>query len=115
MGFSEVIRQMRDYMGLNQTHFATRLGVSRQHLWAIEADRLPVSPKRAASFADRLGIETRDFVQAALQSTLDRAGLAFEVNLVEKDRGRARRKTRGCTRTRKTIRRRAGWTERAEA
>ena len=64
---------------LSQVDFAKRLKVSRSHLNDIEKGNKAVSPKRAAKFAKLLGHSEERFVELALQSMIDDAGLKLRV------------------------------------
>lgn len=64
---------------VSQAEFAKRLKISRSHLNDIEKGNKAVSPERAARFADALGHSKERFVELALQSLLDEAGLKLKV------------------------------------
>jgi plasmid maintenance system antidote protein VapI len=59
--------------------FAKRLKISRSHLNDIEKGNKAVSPERAARFARALGHSEERFVELALQSLVDEAGLSLKV------------------------------------
>lgn len=63
----------------SQTEFSRRLRISRSHLNDIEKGNKSVSPERAARFARYLGHAEERFVELALQSMLDEAGLKLKV------------------------------------
>lgn len=75
------VRATREGEGLSQADFARRLRLSRSHLCDIEKGRKPVSPANAAHMAHELGYSEEQWVRLALQDALDRAGLAFTVEL----------------------------------
>jgi transcriptional regulator with XRE-family HTH domain len=87
LSFGQMLTALResDEQTLNQ--FATRLGVSRQHLHQLEAGQKRVSPERAVRFARALGHNEIYFVQLALQDLVDDAGVPARV--VVKVRGEA--------------------------
>lgn len=64
---------------LSQAAFAKRLKISRSHLNDIEKGNKAVSPERAARFAKALGHSEERFVELALQSIVDEAGLKMRV------------------------------------
>ena len=61
--------------------FASKLGISKQHLNDIEKGRKSVSPERAARFAQILGFSEDRFIQLALQDQLTQAGLNYKVHV----------------------------------
>jgi transcriptional regulator with XRE-family HTH domain len=63
----------------SQVEFAKRLQISRSHLNDIEKGNKAVSPERAARFARALGHSEERFVELALQSLVDEAGLKLKV------------------------------------
>lgn len=75
------IRSIRQGEELTQVDFAKKLGVSKQALCDIEHARKPVSPKKAAEYADFLGYSRRQFVQLCLQYILDRDNLGLIVDV----------------------------------
>lgn len=76
--YLQAIRQGEE---LTQAAFAKKLGESRQFICDIEHGRRYVSPKKAASYAKKLGYSVKQFVRLALADLLSRDGLAFEVEL----------------------------------
>ena len=64
---------------LSQAEFAKRLKISRSHLNDIEKGNKAVSPERAARFARLLRHSEERFVELALQSLIDEAGLKLKV------------------------------------
>jgi len=72
----EAIRLGED---ISQAEFAKRLKISRSHLNDIEKGNKAVSPERAARFAHALGHSEERFVELALQSLVDEAGLKLKV------------------------------------
>ena len=64
---------------VSQSEFAKRLKISRSHLNDIEKGNKAVSPDRAARFARALGHSEERFVELALQSLIDEAGLKLKV------------------------------------
>lgn len=72
------IRQSEEY---SQVEFAEKLGISKQRLCDVEHNRKGVSPKLAATYAEKLGYSKEQFVRLALQDMLDREQLEFSVDL----------------------------------
>jgi transcriptional regulator with XRE-family HTH domain len=72
----EAIRLGED---LSQAEFAKKLKISRSHLNDIEKGAKAISPERAARFAKQLRHSEERFVELALQSLLDDAGLKLKV------------------------------------
>jgi transcriptional regulator with XRE-family HTH domain len=70
-------------VGENQSlaQFSQLLGISRSHLCDIEKGRKAVSLSRAIEFADTLGYSKDQFVQLALQTLLQDAGLNYKVSI----------------------------------
>ena len=65
-----------------QVEFADKLGISKQQLCDLEHDRKSVSPKLAATYAKKLGFSQEQFIRLSLQNMLDRAHLAFSVEIL---------------------------------
>jgi transcriptional regulator with XRE-family HTH domain len=66
---------------MSQVAFAKLLGISKQELCDIEKGRKPVSIKRAAEFARKLGYSESQYVRLAIQDQLRRADMNYEVSL----------------------------------
>jgi transcriptional regulator with XRE-family HTH domain len=81
VSFGELIRSMRLCDEISQSDMARRLGISKQHLSAIENQRKAVSPVRAAKFAEVLGYPVDQFVIAAIEDELREAGIAIHFDL----------------------------------
>ena len=75
------ITAIREGEEASLVEFAKKLGISKSHLCDIEKDRKPVSAAKAAEMAHTLGYDEKQFVQLALQDSLKRAGLAYEVKI----------------------------------
>ena len=78
---AKLLRSIRQGDAVTQSEFATRLGVSKQHLSHVENGRKVVSPERAARWAALLGYAESQFVRLALQDALHRAGLRYTVTV----------------------------------
>ena len=76
---SKLIEAIRLGEEVSQAEFAKRLKISRSHLNDIEKGNKAVSPERAARFAHALGHSEERFVELALQSLVDQAGLKLKV------------------------------------
>jgi len=75
---------IRKSKGLPQVKFAEVLNISPQHLCDIEHGRKVVSPKLAASYAEKLGYSKEQFIRLSLQDIVDRDDLGFVVELRSK-------------------------------
>jgi|SRR5215208_6419979 len=76
--FLIAIRQSEE---VSQAEFAKILGVSRQYLCDIERNRRTISPKIAATFANKLGYSPQQFVRLCLQDLVNRAGLKLKIDV----------------------------------
>ena len=77
---------------LTQREFSAKLEISTQHLSDIENERRWVSPEKAQTFAKKLGYLAEDFVQLALQDSLNRVGIDMEVSVTSPAPRKKRRK-----------------------
>jgi transcriptional regulator with XRE-family HTH domain len=75
----KLIEAIRLGENVSQAEFAKQLKISRSHLNDIEKGNKAVSPERAARFAHVLGHSKERFVELALQSLVDEAGLKLKV------------------------------------
>ncbi|MCC2625307.1 MAG: uncharacterized protein K0R14_1180 [Burkholderiales bacterium] len=66
---------------MTQTEFAQLLNISKSHLCDLEHGRKLVSPKLAAQYANRLGYDEEQFIRLALQASIDKAGLNYDIEL----------------------------------
>jgi antitoxin HigA-1 len=83
---------------LTQREFSAKLEISTQHLSDIENERRWVSPEKAQEFAKKLGYLAEDFVQLALQDSLNRVGIDMEVSVTSPaPRKKRRKKPTGST------------------
>ena len=81
MTFGSMLESLRHCDELSQVEMAKKLGVSRAHLCDIEKGRRPVTPEKAAAFADRLGYSVHQFVAQAIEDSLRRIGLKLRVEI----------------------------------
>jgi transcriptional regulator with XRE-family HTH domain len=79
--FGELIRSMRLCDDMSQEVLAKILGISKQHLSAVEKGKKVVSPARAAKFAKALGYPVDQFVLAAIEDELREAGIDLHFDL----------------------------------
>jgi antitoxin HigA-1 len=79
--FGELIKSFRLCDELSQAEFAGKIGISKQHLSAIENGKKAVSPARAAKFAEALGYPADQFVIAAIEDELREAGVNLRIDL----------------------------------
>jgi transcriptional regulator with XRE-family HTH domain len=64
MGFGSEVRRLREQMGLSQTQFAERVGISQPYLARIEGEKhQAVAIDVAFHFADMLGVPVDHFRQ----------------------------------------------------
>jgi transcriptional regulator with XRE-family HTH domain len=80
----KLIWSIRECEEMTQVAFAERLGISKQHLCDLEHDRKSVSPKLAAYYAEILEYSQEQFIQLALQNTVDREGLKVRIEVEPK-------------------------------
>lgn len=81
MSLGMAIRSLRECDSINQGVFAKKLGVTQSYLSDLENDRKQVSPKKAAEFAKALKQSQKQFIRLAIQDSLERSGLHYEVNI----------------------------------
>ena len=81
-----VLRSIRLGDEKTLSEFSKQLGIPLSHLSDMEHGRRTVTVERAAKWADALGYPRATFVQLALQSELDKAGLDFQVTVDVKAR-----------------------------
>lgn len=81
LNFPALMHAIRVGEGQSLAQFSQLLGISRSHLCDIEKGRKAVSISRAIEFADTLGYSKDQFVQLALQTLLQDAGLNYRVSL----------------------------------
>lgn len=79
--FGSMIESIRTADEISQVDLAKRMSISRAHLCDIEKGRRTVSIERAAQFAQVLGYSVHQFVAAALQDQLRKAGVSGTVHL----------------------------------
>jgi transcriptional regulator with XRE-family HTH domain len=79
--FARLIHSTRLCEEKSATEFAKILGISKSHLCDIEKGRKSVSIERAVAFAEALGHSEYLFVELALQTQVNKAGLDYKVSL----------------------------------
>jgi plasmid maintenance system antidote protein VapI len=79
--FAQLLNAIRESDEQSLAQFASRLGVSRQHLHQLESGLKRVSPERAIRFARTLGYSEVYFVQLALQDLVDDTGINATVHV----------------------------------
>ncbi len=72
---AKVIHSTRLCDELSQQEFASKLGISKQHLCDIEKGRKVVSPARAWAWAKKLGYHPKQWAELALQDLVEKEGL----------------------------------------
>ena len=83
----ELLWSIREGEELSMVDFAEKLGISRSQLNDIEKGRKPVSPQRAAEYADILGYSEQQFIRLALQDLLNRNALDYELDIIKRRKG----------------------------
>jgi transcriptional regulator with XRE-family HTH domain len=78
---SNLIESIRLSEEISQVEFARLLGISRQNLCDIEHGRRSISPKKAATFAKKLGYSPQQFVRLCLQDLVNRDGLKLKIDV----------------------------------
>lgn len=81
MTFGMMVEALRTSAGLTQVALAKKLKISKANLCDIEKGRRFVSIERAVNLAKALGQPADFFVQIALQTQLNEAGLRMKVEL----------------------------------
>jgi transcriptional regulator with XRE-family HTH domain len=79
--FGELIKSLRTCDEISQTDLAARLGISKQHLSAIESGNKAVSPARAVRFAEAMNYPSDQFVIAAIEDELREAGVTLRFDV----------------------------------
>ena len=79
--FGQLLLALRESDEQSLVQFASRLGISRQHLHQMESGQKRVSPERAVRFAQILGHDEIYFVQLALQDLIDGSGVSAKVEV----------------------------------
>jgi DNA-binding XRE family transcriptional regulator len=77
----KLIGAIRECEEMSQVEFARKLGISKQHLCAIEHERKGINPRLAATYAKKLGYLPQQFIQLSLQGIVDREGLKLTVEI----------------------------------
>ena len=77
----QFITSIREGEEMSLAAFAAWLGISRSHLNDIEKGTKPVSPQKAAEYAQTLGYSEHQFVRLALQDLLNRYNLPYHVEV----------------------------------
>jgi transcriptional regulator with XRE-family HTH domain len=78
---SNLLESIRLSEEISQVEFARLLGISRQNLCDIEHGRRSISPKKAATFAKKLGYSPQQFVRLCLQDLVNRNGLKLKIDV----------------------------------
>jgi len=76
------IEKIRSELGLSQTQFAEKIGVSRATVWMWETNRTQPSALALFAIGERLGLHKSkrpeaDFLQMGIREARDRLGLSF--------------------------------------
>ncbi len=81
LNLGRVIWSWRMSEEISQVDFAERLGLSRANLCDIEKGRKRVSPEKAATIAEKIGVPASFLIQMAVEEQLQAAGLKFYVTV----------------------------------
>ena len=79
----QLVAAIRNGEEMSLAAFAQWLGISRSHLNDIEKGNKPVSPQKAAEYAQILGYSEHQFVRLALQDLLNRYNLPYHVEVTK--------------------------------
>ena len=79
--FGQLIKSLRVCDEISQTELAVKLGISKQHLSAIERGKKAVSAARAVKFAEVMKYPSDQFVIAAIEDELREAGITLRFNI----------------------------------
>lgn len=88
--FGKMLWATRKCDEITQTEFAKKLGISKSHLCDIEHDKKIVSPELARNYAKILGQSEKQFIRLAIQASLDKAEMSYEVEIVDKKKKKTR-------------------------
>jgi len=77
----KAIRAIRLCEGYKQGDFAKKLKVTQSYLSDLENDRKEVSSKKALEFACILKHSKKQFVRLAIQDTLHRQGIYYDIDI----------------------------------
>ena len=77
----DLVDSIRKGEGWTKKEMAEELGVSATYYSDFVAGKKPVSPQKAADWAETLGYDALQFVELALQDQLKRNNLPFTVQL----------------------------------
>ena len=92
VSFPMVIRSCRECDEISQSDFAEKLGISRAQLCDIEKGRRTVSLSKVAEFAKILGYPPELWIQLAIQDSLNKNKLQFQVSVEKKSKKKMTRK-----------------------
>ena len=76
-----VLEAIREGEQWTKKQMAEELGVSATYYSDFVAGKKPVSPQKAAVWAEQLGYDPRQFVELAIQDHLTRNNLPYKVQL----------------------------------
>jgi transcriptional regulator with XRE-family HTH domain len=79
--FGRLLNSIRLGDDISQVDFAKTLGISKAHLCDVEKDRRIVSPARAWAWGKKLGYAPEQFIELAIQASLEKDGLRYKVKL----------------------------------
>ena len=77
----KALRAIRLSDEMSQGELAAMLEVTQSYLSDLEHDRKEVSPQKAVAFAEILGHSEKQFIRLAIQDSLRRKGLPYEVEI----------------------------------
>ena len=82
LALATLIESIREGEEWTKKQMAKELGVSATYYSDFVAGKKPVSPQKAARWAEHLGYDSMQFVELAIQDQLERNNLPFKVQLL---------------------------------
>ena len=79
--FGQLLRDLRECDGINQTDLATKIGVSKQYLSDIERDRKAASIAFAKKVAEIMGYAIEPMIEILIRDDLKKNGINYDVEL----------------------------------
>jgi transcriptional regulator with XRE-family HTH domain len=82
LSLASLVEAIREGEEWTKKHMAEELGVSATYYSDFVAGKKPVSPQKAALWAEQLGYDPMQFVELAIQDQLERSNLPYKVQLL---------------------------------
>lgn len=83
ISFGRFLASWRESEEMTQAAFAKRIGISAANLCDLEQGRRIPSPTRAKQIAKKLKLPEKALVTLAIQDTLEKHGMEYQVELSE--------------------------------